>query len=77
LNPEFMTNRKIVFLKVVVWANCLLPLGKIIYLTETARFGFDPMRTVISSTGEETIWLLICALAITRSAKAATRLCLV
>jgi methionine sulfoxide reductase heme-binding subunit len=59
-----MRNTTIVFLKVLVWLVCLLPVLKLTYQAITGNLGPDPTHTVTFTTGDTAIWLLVLSLAI-------------
>jgi methionine sulfoxide reductase heme-binding subunit len=60
-----MSNRTIVFLKVLVWVVCLSPLARLCYQAFSGTLGPDPTHTVTFTTGDTTIRLLVLSLAIT------------
>ncbi len=60
-----MTRRKILILKCLVWAGCLLPLGRLIYRGFAGRLTANPIEFITLSTGTWTLVFLLTTLSIT------------
>src|SRR4051812_11627649 len=60
-----MKNKYIIWLKVVVWAVCLLPLCALLYDYRTDNLTANPIEHITNETGEATLRLLLASLVIT------------
>jgi methionine sulfoxide reductase heme-binding subunit len=60
-----MTQRRIVMLKIAVWALCLTPLGILVYDGFHAQLGANPIERIMNDLGFYTLVLLMTSLAVT------------
>ncbi len=60
-----MKRRRIVIIKIIVWAGCLAPLFRLVHKGFTGSLGANPIEFVTLSTGTWTLVLLLVSLAIT------------
>jgi sulfoxide reductase heme-binding subunit YedZ len=60
-----MSRRKIVWIKAGVWAACLTPLFRLVYLGVTGGLGANPIEFITLSTGTWTLVFLLTTLAVT------------
>lgn len=60
-----MTKRKILALKLMLWAACLAPLGRLVYRGLIGRLTANPIEFITLSTGTWTLVFLLVTLGIT------------
>ena len=60
-----MSRRRIVWIKAAVWAGCLAPLFRLVYLGLTGGLGANPIEFITLSTGTWTLVFLLATLAVT------------
>jgi methionine sulfoxide reductase heme-binding subunit len=65
MKPTSLTQKQIVWLKVLVWIGLFIPVAYIVYAAATNNLGANPQSEIEHFTGEWTLRLIIATLAIT------------